>query len=215
MLNEDYNNICNLTHKSNNKLTPNPISSNPPENFYDILQYDDDDDDKTIATSNKSCKHECDSATAVTADLTEDDLSSDDDSTPTEFAILDSGATAHFLIKGAAVKNKLPATNPLRIKLPNGSLIKSTHTCNLDIPWLPNNITEAHVVPGLSHSSLVSTRKFCDAGCKITFDIDECRIVYKGKLVLAGTRDPTSGHRTPRASISQLICTRCLSSNNN
>ena len=53
-------------------------------------------------------------------------------------------------------------------------------------------MTEAHIVPGLSHASLISTRKFCDAGCKVSFDEDECRIFYKNRLVLTGDRDPHS-----------------------
>ena len=74
-----------------------------------------------------------------------------------EMAISGSGATAHFLVEGAPAVNVIPAKNPLSILLPNGKRIKSTHTCNLDIPWLPAHMTEAHIVPGLSHSSLIST----------------------------------------------------------
>ena len=62
----------------------------------------------------------------------------------------------------------------------------STHTCNLDIPWLPNHVTEAHIVPGLVHASLISTRKFCEAGCKVIFDANECRVYYKVNLVSEG-----------------------------
>eukprot|EP00804_Cyclotella_cryptica_P004967 CCRYP_014094-RA/>CCRYP_014094-RA protein AED:0.12 eAED:0.01 QI:0/0/0/1/1/1/2/0/1245 len=157
-----------------------------------------EEDDKTVITSNKSSKHECDQATITTAELTDDDISSDEETPgtqrkPPEYTILDSGATAHFRIKGAMVKNKQPTCNPLKIKLPDGSVIQSTHTCNLDIPWLPDSVTEAHIVPGLAHSLLVATRKFCDAGCKIIFDLDGCRIIYKGNVVLTGTRDPSSG----------------------
>ena len=76
------------------------------------------------------------------------------------WAISDSGATGHFVVEGAPVINKQPATNPITITLPAGSTIRSTHTCNLDIPWLPHHVTEAHIVPGLAHSSLISTRKF-------------------------------------------------------
>ena len=65
----------------------------------------------------------------------------------------------------------------------------STNTCNLDIPWLPNHVTEAHIAPGLAHASLISTRKFCEAGCKLIFDTKECRVYYKGKPVLAGGKD--------------------------
>ena len=105
-------------------------------------------------------------------------------------AISDSGATAHFIVKGAPVTNIKKAVFPLRITLPNGGIIHSTHTCNLDIPWLPNTITEAHIVPGIERS-LIATRKFCDAGCQLIFDQDECRIYYKNRLVLTGKRDKT------------------------
>eukprot|EP00804_Cyclotella_cryptica_P028204 CCRYP_011045-RA/>CCRYP_011045-RA protein AED:0.18 eAED:0.15 QI:0/0/0/1/1/1/2/0/1234 len=109
------------------------------------------------------------------------------------YAIFDSGATAHFLVSTAHVVNKRPALKPLTIRLPNGKHIVSTHTCNLDLPWLPHSITEAHIVPGLSHSSLISTRKFCDAGCQVTLDQHSCKIYYQGALILTGTRDETTG----------------------
>ena len=54
-------------------------------------------------------------------------------------------------------------------------------------------MTEAHIVPGLAHASLILTRKFCDAGCKVMFDKEECRVYFKNKLVLVGVRDVTTG----------------------
>ena len=96
-------------------------------------------------------------------------------------------------MEGSPAVNVKKAKYPLQITLPNGKIINSTHTCNLDIPWLPSKMTEAHIVPGLTHSSLISTRKFCDAGCKVVFDEDECRVYYKRKLVLSGRRDRKSG----------------------
>ena len=106
-----------------------------------------------------------------------------------EYAISDSGAAVHFLVEGAPVANLKMAENPITIMLPNGRTIQSTHTCNLDIPWLPDTMTEAHIVPGLAHSSLISRRKFCAAGCKVAFDQQECRVYHKGRLVLIGDRD--------------------------
>lgn len=64
--------------------------------------------------------------------------------------------------------------DPIAIKLPDGKVIHSTHIANLDIldiPLLPDKMTECHNVPGgLAHSSLISTRKLCDAGCRVLFD---------------------------------------------
>ena len=95
-------------------------------------------------------------------------------------------ATGHFLVEGAPVINKQPVENPITITLPSDDTILSTHTCDLDISWLTYHVTEAHIVPGSAHSSLVSTRKFCAVGCKVMFDKNKCRVYYKGKLALVG-----------------------------
>ena len=62
-------------------------------------------------------------------------------------------------------------------------MIYSTHTCNLDIPWLPHEMTEAHIVPGLAHLSLISAKICFEAGCRVVFDKTECREYYKGDIV--------------------------------
>ena len=96
-----------------------------------------------------------------------------------ECAISNSGATVHFLVKGSPVVNKQPVTNPLKITLPNGKVIPFTHTCNLNIIWLLDQITEVHIVPGLAHASLILTHMLCDAGYNVVFDMAECRVYYK------------------------------------
>ena len=58
-----------------------------------------------------------------------------------EFAISDSGATAHFLVEGAPIVNMRVVDEPVTIKLPDGTLIYSTHVGNLDIPWMPDTMT--------------------------------------------------------------------------
>ena len=109
------------------------------------------------------------------------------------WAIADAGATGHFIMKGSPVTNIRPATHPIKIKLPDGKCIMSTHTCNLDIPWLPAHMTEAHIVPGMAHSSLISIKKFCEGGCKVTYDEAEVRVLYKGKVILSGGRCKDTG----------------------
>jgi len=99
-----------------------------------------------------------------------------------QYAIADSGATGHFMVAGAPIVNKQLATTPICILLPNGKQIKSMHACNLNIPWLPDKMTEAHIVPGLSHTSLISIRKLCKAGCKVSFDKSECRVMHNNNL---------------------------------
>eukprot|EP00804_Cyclotella_cryptica_P006988 CCRYP_007119-RA/>CCRYP_007119-RA protein AED:0.63 eAED:0.16 QI:0/0/0/0.5/1/1/2/0/878 len=186
---------------------PNPVKYY--NNWNMCFSYTDDDDEATVIASNVSCQHKSDQLTASTTASSNDDHSvaptniclqalprTVTQPTTTQhqhYAIFDSGATAHFLVNSAHVLNRHPALKPLSIRLRNGKHIVSTHTCNLDLPWLPHSITEAHIVPGLSHSSLISTRKFCDAGCHVTLDQHVCRIYYQGALVLTGTRDETTG----------------------
>eukprot|EP00804_Cyclotella_cryptica_P012938 CCRYP_002290-RA/>CCRYP_002290-RA protein AED:0.50 eAED:0.37 QI:0/0/0/1/0/0/2/0/633 len=193
------------------------ISSTPNTNYTNyyaalhttLCEDTDDDDEATVITSNVSRQHKSAQPTTTTiAPATSNPTKAPTNrchqaipptaTQPTttrhqHYAIFDSGATAHFLVDMAHVVNKRPALKPLTIRLPNGKHIVSTHTCNLDLPWLPHSITEAHIVPGLSHSSLISTRKFCDAGCQVTLDQQSCRIYYQGALVLTGTRDETTG----------------------
>ena len=105
-------------------------------------------------------------------------------------AVADAGATGHFVLPGAPVTNIKIARHPLKINLPDGDCLTSTHTCTLDIPWLPKESKEAHIVPSLAHASLISIKKLCDAGCKVTYDDDECRIYYNKKIVWLGKIEP-------------------------
>ena len=51
-----------------------------------------------------------------------------------DWAILDSGASSHFLLSSAPVHDKQVATAPLTIKLPNGATVKSSHTADIALP---------------------------------------------------------------------------------
>ena len=107
-------------------------------------------------------------------------------------AIADAGATGHFVLPGAPVIDIKPAAVPLIINLPDGEVIKSTHTCKLNLPFLPEAATRAHIVPGLAHTSLVSIKILCDAGCEVNYNGKECLVYYKNKLVWTGRREEST-----------------------
>ena len=109
----------------------------------------------------------------------------------TNEAIADTGATSIFVMEGADVKNKRPALKPLTINLPDSRQIKSTHICDIDIPGLPTTLT-GHIVPHLAIASLFGIRVLCKAGCKVVFDDDKCDVMYQGKLILQGYKDPST-----------------------
>ncbi|KAL7462118.1 hypothetical protein ACHAXS_005381 [Conticribra weissflogii] len=83
------------------------------------------------------------------------------------------------------------------------------HTCHLDIPWLPPQATEAHIVQGLAHTSLISIKQLCNHGCIVTNDALACRVYYNHCLVWIGQREPKTGlwvlplqRKTPPSTIS-------------
>ena len=108
-------------------------------------------------------------------------------------ALADAGATGHFVLPDTPVINVKVARHPLKINLPDGDCLTSTHTYTLGILWLPNNAKEAHIVPGLAHASLISIKILCDAGCKVTYDDDECRVYYNKKVLWFRKREPQTG----------------------
>jgi hypothetical protein len=110
-----------------------------------------------------------------------------------DHTIADAGATSHFLLPGAPVSDIKKATTPLTIHLPDGTTIQSTNTYLLRRPDLPRAARVAHIVPGLSHSSLISIKVLCDAGCKITYDGDHCDVAYRNKTIWTGVREPSTG----------------------
>ena len=110
-----------------------------------------------------------------------------------DWAILDSGASSHFLLSSAPVHDKQVATAPLTIKLPNGATVKSSHTANIALPQLPPMARIAHIVPGLASHSLVSVVKLCNAGCQVKIDDISCEVHYRGRVVIKCSKCTKTG----------------------
>jgi len=73
-----------------------------------------------------------------------------------EWAILDLGATSHFLVTEAPMTNVQPSINPLIVRLPDGTQVRSTVTCILALPKLPEAAREGHIISGLASRSILS-----------------------------------------------------------
>jgi hypothetical protein len=56
---------------------------------------------------------------------------------PNNAAFLDSGCTSHFLKIDSHCVNCCPTDNGIHVKLPNGTIIRATHTALHDMPHLP------------------------------------------------------------------------------
>jgi hypothetical protein len=74
-------------------------------------------------------------------------------------------------------------------------MLQSTNkVCSLQLPQLPKQAQEAHIIPGLTHSiPLLSIGKLCDAGCKATFNKHEVRILKNNQELFKGQRDQQTG----------------------
>jgi hypothetical protein len=178
-----------------------PTTSPTTQNPFAVLADDNDNDD--------TLEHVANAATHIP--------------TATTYALSDSGASGHFLTEHAAVINKQPATTPISVTLPDGGTLLSTHTCNLNIPWLPPDVTQAHIIPGLSHSSLISTKKFCDAGYSVGFNRHLCAVFdAANRCVLHGPRDlrtqlwnlPTNPTQPPQNTCTTISTTETFMANN-
>ena len=109
-----------------------------------------------------------------------------------DISVADAGVTSHFVLPGAPVLDITPTQHPLVITRPDGQTLQSTHTCDLNTPWLPMSARRAHIVPGLAHTLLISIKSLCERGCKVACDEDEVRVYFKRKLVCYGNQKPST-----------------------
>ncbi len=132
-------------------------------------------------------------------------LISTDAKTIKEWAILDSGATSHFLTTADPATNIIPAVIPLVACLSNSEQVSSTHTCMLNLPTLPTQAQMAHIIPGLATHSLLLVITLCNAGCSVIFTKIGCTIAYLWCTIMRSHKCtwtglwmiPLTGHPTP------------------
>ncbi len=118
---------------------------------------------------------------------------STDAKTIKKWAILNSGATSHFLTTNVPATNICAASVPLVARLPNGERVQLTHTCTLDLSELPAAARNAHIIPGLALHSLLSIVAMCNAGCTVTFTKIGCSIMYCGRTIVCGHKCMCTG----------------------
>ena len=105
-------------------------------------------------------------------------------------AIADTGATGHFLAIDTPNLESHPTKHPIKVALPDNSIITSTRIAELDLLPLPKEARTAHLFPALTNTSLLSIRKLCDAGCQAVFTDKEVIINWRGRVLLKGNRCP-------------------------
>jgi hypothetical protein len=80
------------------------------------------------------------------------------------------------------------------VRLPNGAIMESSHTAELDIPELNTAASKAHVFHGMVNQSCLSVGKLCDEGYIFTFKQDTVTICNSGNSqILSGPQDLNTG----------------------
>jgi hypothetical protein len=108
---------------------------------------------------------------------------------------MDTGATGHFFKVSSDLDNVTATTSntSIQVSLPDGTIIKSTHTGNLRIPGLPLSARQAHVFPNLAANSLLSIAQLCAHGCQAIFTDTAVTITLQDIVVLTGARSTATG----------------------
>jgi hypothetical protein len=107
-------------------------------------------------------------------------------SSPSPPIIIDSGATGHFFKIWSNLLGIKPTTNGIAVSVPDGALIRSSHTGTLPVPGLPLSACRAQVFPSLQSHSLLSIGQLCD--CKAVFTHSKVTITRDDLVMLTGTR---------------------------
>ena len=111
-------------------------------------------------------------------------------------SIADTCNTSHYICPSDTHKIIAGTTTPIIVGLPNVQQLTSTNfDCELNLPQVPTQGRQAHLLPGLTHRSLLSISQLFDAGCQETFDQKSVIITNHGYTILTGHRDFSTGLR--------------------
>ena len=110
-----------------------------------------------------------------------------------EEIVIDTGSTGHFFpVRSPHIKNKRLALRPIRVRMPDESVIQNTHEGELDIPRLPKRARIAQLFEQLGDTCLLSMGLLCDVGCRAVFTDTEVDIIYQDHVILHGVRNAST-----------------------
>ena len=106
----------------------------------------------------------------------------------------DSGATNHYVAPNdVSLLTNVRNNSSINVSLPNGSILESTKTGTLPFANLSSTATEAHILPGLSNTSLLSLGQLADDGCIILLTKTHLKVLKNFETILTGFRNKQDG----------------------
>ena len=116
--------------------------------------------------------------------------------TPITIGIADSGCSDHYAATNADVKNIRPAQKKIKVMLPNGENIESSHTAQLNISNIPAPAQVCHLFPAMKDKILISLGKLCDNDMEIKLTKTNTYVYdqdHKEQPIIIGNRNTTNG----------------------
>ena len=107
-------------------------------------------------------------------------------------AIIDTGATAHYVMSTAPTQNTTSTNAATTVHLPNGDTLSSHLQGILQYPNLSPEATTAHILPNLQHN-LLSVGQLCDAGLTALFSKNKVVIQRDNQTIIEGQRNHQNG----------------------
>ena len=107
----------------------------------------------------------------------------------------DSGASIHFVTENdSKILKNIQQTMDTTVVLPNKKKLTANKAGNLPLALaLQDRATMAHVLPGMTNTSLLSISQLCDDDCLAIFDKWKLNVYKHKKLVLQGIRNKWDG----------------------
>ena len=106
----------------------------------------------------------------------------------------DSGATNHYISPNATdILKNIHANTKVTVTLPDSSIIRSTHSGQLQLLKLSEASKTAHILPALKDTSLLSLGQLADDGCQILLNKSTLKVFKKFHLILEGFWNKTDG----------------------
>ena len=114
-------------------------------------------------------------------------------SSSSDSAVIDSGASNHYLTKNAPCSKAKPIFFGPIVTLPGGDTMQANKQTSLEHPQLSPSANKAYIFPALKSANLLSVGQLCDDDCYVIFDKQQVLVFKHNQIILQGHRNHHNG----------------------